>query len=227
MLAHLDEDSTMVVGSASAWVLGIVSAAILARAAIAQESAPAKPPVQAIWMAHEISFAFQSFRTFYSCDSLERKIKRILVAVGTSPDMRLNMRGCSGANGIARYPQVDITVVSAVEATPEALAKRDQTRSTRELAARVRGMTEELRELEAKFPAVWREVPLSRGRLYLEPGDCELIDQLKDKVFPQLGVRVVDEDIKCAPNQLSAAQPKIVVEALFALPKPDDVVQSP
>lgn len=210
----------MGVRSASARVLAVIASAALAHASLAQGSAP-QPPVQAIWKEQEISFAFQSFTTFYSCDSLEGKIKRILIAVGASREMKLRTKGCFATSDIARFPNVQITLTSAVEATPEALAERDRTRSTRELAARVRGETKALQEAEEQFAAQWREVSLARAKLYLDPGDCELIDQIKDKIFPFLAVRVVSDEVKCAPNQMSSAQPKLVVAALFAMPKPD------
>ena len=190
--------------------------------ASSQESVPVADPVQAIWKPQEVSFTFQSFTTFYSCSSLESKVKRILTAVGGNPDMRLRTRGCLSPHEIARMPHVQIELVSAVEATPEALAERDKNRSTRDLVARVRGKTKEVEELEQPFPAQWKEVSLSRGKLYLEPGDCELVEQLKDKVFPKLGIKVVDDGVSCVPNQASLGQPKLVVQALFAMRKPDE-----
>lgn len=217
----------MVVRTAAAWMLAILAVATLAHPAVAQESTSAKPPVQAIWKHHEIVFAYQSFTTFYSCDSLERKIKRILGAVGAGRNLMLRTKGCFHAHEIARFPSVQITVVSAVEATPEALADRDRNRSTRELVARVRGESEELRQAEEQFAGQWREVPLSRGKLFLDPGDCELIDQLKDRVFPQLGVRVVQDEVRCTSNQMALSQPKLVVEALFEMPKPDEAAETP
>jgi hypothetical protein len=203
-----------------------VAAVIFAVASLpsvsAQEPVATEPPVQAVWKEQEVPFYFQSFTTFYSCSSLETKIKRILVALGANRDMKLRTRGCLSPHEIARMPYVEIDLVSPVEATPEALAERDKTRSTRELAARVRGESKQAAEAAAQFPAQWKKVSLSRSKLYLEPGDCELVDQLKDKVLPKLGVRIVEDGVKCAPNQLSMTQPKLVVEALFAMPKPDE-----
>lgn len=203
-------------------VAGAVMAALLPVAS-AQESVTTEPPVvQAVWKQQEVPFYFQSFTTFYSCSSLETKIKRILVALGVDPEMKLRTRGCLSRDQIARMPYVEISLMSPVEATPEALAELDKTRSTRELAARVRGESKQAEEAAAPFPAQWKEVALARAKLYLDPGDCELVYQLKEKVLPKLGVIVVGDDVKCALNQSSMRQPKLVVKALFAMPKPDE-----
>ncbi len=205
------------------FVFAVVAAIVASPAVAAEKQAPSSAdPVQAIWQQQEISFSYQSVTTFYSCSSLETKIRRILLAVGANPGIKFRMRGCFSRHEIARYPYVEITLVSPVEATPEALAERDKTRSTRELAARVRGQTEAAKEAEKEFPAMWKQVSLSRGKLYLEPGDCELVEQLSEKVFPKLGIRVIEDDVRCTPNQVSMNQPRLVVEALVPVPKPDE-----
>jgi len=206
----------------AASVLAILAAAVPSSGAAAQDSAPSDSPVQAIWKQQQIPFYFQSFTTFYSCDSLEAKVKRILVAVGANEDLKLRTKGCFAPHDIARLPYVEIDVVSAVEATPEALAERDKTRSTRELVARVRGESDEFARLDEQFPAQWRRVSLSRGKVLLDPNDCELLDQMKDKVFPKLGIRIVEDGVKCAVNQPTTFPPKLVVDALFRMPKPDE-----
>ena len=63
---------------------------------------------------------------------------------------------------------------------------------------------------------------LSRGAVDLEPGDCELIDELRRKVLPKLAIRVVKDSTHCTPQQLTIGQPQLEVEALVALPKPDE-----
>jgi hypothetical protein len=117
-------------------------------------------------------------------------------------------------------PRVTITVTTPVEATPQALADRDKSKSKRELSARVRGKREDPAAL-APFPAQWKRVSLSRGSGGLEAGDCELIDELRRKVLPKLATRVVKDSMRCTPHQLPIGQPQLEVEALVALPKPD------
>lgn len=174
------------------------------------------PPVPAIWKQQEINFYFHSFTTFYSCRSLADRVEELLLALGASPQTKVRSSGCIG-NEIARTPYLRINVASPVEATPAALAEAEKTRSTRELAARVRG--ERAADPSDRFPAYWKHVSLSRGEFNLEPGDCELIEQLKRKVLPKLAVRVVKDDMQCSPHQLTLGQPRLEVQALTEVPK--------
>lgn len=192
-----------------------------APAAEAALAAPAGPDaVQAIWKHQEIEFYFQSFTTFYSCTGLEGKVERVMRALGVHAKVRVRSADCPST--VARMPRVIMKVASPVEATPEAYAERDKNKSVRELTERLKGgkSTNPLDSLEA-FPAQWRKVSLTRGRLALEPGDCELIEELQRKVLPKLAVRVTDDDLQCSPNQLTIGQPRLEVEALIELPKPD------
>jgi hypothetical protein len=191
--------------------------ALLACARAAEQAAP--EPVQAIWKNQEFAFFFQSMNTFYSCSSLEAKLERILRALGARA--RVKVRSVDCQSGPVRMPRVIMNVSAPVEATPEALAERDKGKSKRELAARVRGEKEDADAL-AEFPAQWQHISLSRGDLDLEPGDCELIDQLRRKVLPKLAVRIVKDNTHCSPQQLSLGQPQLEVQALVALPKPDE-----
>lgn len=119
-----------------------------------------------------------------------------------------------------------MNVTAPVEATPDALAERDKSKSVRDLVQRVKGKGKSTNPLDSleQFPAQWRRVALHRGRLHLEPGDCDLIEELQKKVLPKLAVRVVDDDLQCSPNQLTPGQPRLEVEALVEMPKADDAM---
>lgn len=214
------------VTSASLLWLALVFSLPAAGAAEGQAATPdaqatAADPVQSIWKHQEISFYFQSFTTFYSCTSLEAKIERIMRELGVHAQVRVRSADCPAS--VARMPRVVMRVVSPVAATPEALADRDKNKSVRELAQRLRGKKSDhpLDSLE-EFPAQWRSVSLTRGRLDLQPGDCELIDELQKKVLPKLSVRIVRDDVSCTPNQLTMGQPRLELEALMEVPKPDE-----
>jgi hypothetical protein len=182
-----------------------------------QQGAP--EPVQAIWKDQEFAFYFQSQTTFYSCSTLEAKLKRILEALGARAWVRVRAVDCQ--SGPVRMPRVSVKMSAPVEATPQAIAEREKGRSKRELAARVRGEKQDPEAL-APFPAQWKRVSLSRGgKLDLEPGDCELIDELRRKVLPKLAVRIVKDNTHCTPRQLTLGQPQLELESLVAQPKPD------
>jgi hypothetical protein len=200
----------------SALVLLCTLPGLLPGARAAEQGSP--EPVQAIWKSQEFAFYFQSQTTFYSCSSLEAKLERILKALGTRPDVKVRSVDCQ--TGPVRMPRVVVNVSAPVEATAQAIAEREKGKSKRELAARVRGESEDLAAL-APFPAQWKRVSLSRGAVDLEPGDCELIDELRRKVLPKLAIRIVKDNTHCTPQQLTIGQPQLEVEALLALPKPD------
>ena len=179
-------------------------------------------PVQAIWKQQEISFYFQSFTTFYSCSGLESKVERIMRELGAHAKVRVRSVDCPSS--VARMPRVVMDVIAPVQATPEALAERDKNKSVRELAQRVKGKNRKSDRFESlePFPAQWRRVDLSRGRLNLEPGDCELVEELQKKVLPKLAVRVLSDRLQCSPNQLTLGQPRLEVEALIEMPRADE-----
>jgi len=182
---------------------------------------PSQAPAQAVWKQQSVRFHFQSFTTFYSCSSLEEKMKRILVALGANEATSVRSRGCTVRDEISRMPSLEIELISPVEATPAALAELNKTKSTRELAARVRGDSAKADKMAAQFPAQWRRVSFSRGQLRLEPGDCELIEQVKRRVLPKLAVKIVTDEVRCLSHQLSSAQPRLVVDVLVEMPTPD------
>jgi hypothetical protein len=182
-------------------------------------------PVQAIWKNQEFAFYFQSQTTFYSCSSLEAKLQRILKALGVpKPHVKVRSVDCQG--GPVRMPRVLVNVTAPVVATPEAIAERNKGNSKLELTARVRGEKIDPEAL-APFPAQWKRVSLSRGAVDLEPGDCELIDELRRKVLPKLAVRVLKDGTHCTPQQLTIGQPQLEVEALVKVPKPDAPTSKP
>lgn len=204
--------------------LRFVAATLVCCISTAACAADAADPVQAIWKPQEITFHFQSFTTFYSCDGLEGKLERILRALGAE-NAKVRVRSVECPSRVASLPRVVATIISPVEATPEAIAERDKDKSTRELAARVTGRQEELATLNEQFAANWKRVSLSRGALNLEPGDCELIEEVKRKVLPKLAVRIVQDNVGCSPGTVSLGQPQLEVEALVAAPKPDDAAK--
>lgn len=146
-------------------------------------------------------------------------MRQVLLALGAVKEgLVVVASGCPGGQ-IARMPFVRIKVTSPVEATPQALAELEETRSTRELAARVRG--ERPPDIAQEFPAYWNTVSLYRGKLGLEAGDCSLVEQLRRSVFPKLAVRVVKENVNCTPNQINLGRPRFEIEALTRVPDAD------
>jgi hypothetical protein len=207
--------------AAGAWV-GAVSGA----------SAPGADTARAVIKSQEIKFSYQSFDVSYTCDGIQAKVQRVLLALGASKELEVEARGCSDSRELLddlrrspiaaslRSPLVTIRVTSAVEATPEALAELEKTRSQRQLAARVRGET---LDAAAQFDAPWKPVSLSTGEQGLDAGDCQLVEALRKHVLPKLGVRTIKDNVKCPSRQLSRvpARMQLEVEALMLPPPPE------
>lgn len=179
-------------------------------------------PVQAIWKPQEFTFYYQSFTTFYSCESLENKLEQILRQMGVKAQVRVRSVDCG--RGPVRFPQAEIQLLAPVEATPEALEELKKGESKRELIARVSGDRAKVAELTEQFPAQWQRVTIGRwrGTASLEGGDCELLDQVKRKILPKLAVRVVEDSMPCPASPNPLVRPTLVVDALIPMPKPDD-----
>lgn len=197
---------------------GVAWALLFGASAVAQESAP----VQAVWQPQELTFHYQSFTTFYSCDSLENKLQQMLRQVGAEAIVRVRSAECG--RGPVRLPRAEIQLISPVPATPKALAALKEGESTRELVARITGDRERMAALTEQFPAQWQRVEIGRGpnAANLEGGDCELVDQFRRRILPELSVRVLDDNTPCPPNSPSLTRPTLVVEALIEMPKPDE-----
>jgi len=221
-------------GHCVSWGLALVALAVSSMLSCAWAQSPAgADTARALVKSQEITFNYQSFNSFYSCDGIEGKVKRVLLALGATKDIEVEARSCAESSDLindlrrsptttsSRSPSVTIRVTSAVEATPQNLAELEKTRSQRELKARVRGDRGTALDAETQFDAPWKAVSLSRGALGLEPGDCELVDALRKQVLPKLGVRVLKDNVKCSPRQGNRFQPQLEVEALMLPPPPE------
>lgn len=197
-------------------LLGLLVA--MSPAGAAEEAAAAAEPISAVWQPQEINFYLYTRTSAYSCQALADKVLRLLRELGADKASTVRISGCYG-NELTRMPYLRIKLVSPVKATPQVLAELEKSRSTRELAARVKG--ERPSQSTEQFPAQWRKVSLSRGKLDLQEGDCELIDELKREVLSKLAIRVVKDEMNCIPYNLTLGQPRLEVEALTRMPQPD------
>lgn len=195
-----------------------IVAAVLSSSAYAAAQADAAQPVQSVWKPVEIRYSYVGFTAAYNCDAFESKMKRILQALGSPPQTKVQANGCVDLNRPSHNFFVTITTATPV---PASEAKEPANESEQELIARLNGGKNAL--ATQPFPASWKTVDLSHDRrLNLQPGDCELMERLRDDVLPKLSVKVVSARIQCTPNQLSIQTPQLRVSALVPLPKADD-----
>jgi len=197
-------------------LVGIGASAALALAAVASAHAE-DAPVQSNWKLQEITYSYVGFTTAYDCDAAEAKIKSILLKLGAHPNTKVSATGCA-FNRPERNFFVKITAATPVPSSEIATTPADQSRE--ELLKRL-GKTSEF--ATDAFPATWKTVDLSKDRrLNLRPGDCELMEGLRDKVLPKLGMKVTEDRLACTPNQLSITTPQLTVSALVPVKSPDE-----
>jgi len=104
---------------------------------------------------------------------------------------------------------------------PRAVGAAPSEASKRELAARATGKPDPVAEATAQFPARVRRVEFRSGVSSfdeLQDGDCELMEQMRDRVFGQLGARVVQDQIHCVPRRVSIGAVRMTVEVLEPVP---------
>lgn len=192
--------------------LAAVCGLLLALASYAEDSAP----VQAGWKTQEIRYSYTGFTTAYDCDAAEDRIKAILRALGAHEQTRVSAQGCS-LNRPSRNFFITITTATPVPVAD--LSKTPAQTSRDELLKRL-GVP--AAKLDGTFPAEWKTVELSRDRkLDLEPGDCELMEGLRDHVLPKLAVKIQVDRVQCIPRQVSYRTPELTVSALVPMAQPD------
>lgn len=173
-------------------------------------------PVQAGWKTQEIRYSYVGFTTAYDCDAAQDRIKTILRALGAHEQTRVSAQGCI-LNRPSRNFFITITTATPVPAAD--LTKAPAQTSRDDLLKRLKVAPAQLDET---FPAQWKTIDLSRDRkLDLQPGDCELMEGLRDHVLPKLSVKIQTDRVQCVPRQLSIQTPELTVSALVPMAKPD------
>lgn len=175
--------------------------------------------IQAKWKPQEIRYSYSGFTTAYSCDAVEDKLENILEEVGAHPQTKVRAAGCNRSRP-ARNFFITITTampVAATDADTAAFGKTEQ-----ELLERM-GSKKAIKQEE--FLATWKTIDLSHERkLDLQPGDCELMEGLRDHVLPKLGVKVVSDRVLCIPKHVSIRTPELKVSALVKAPTADEAM---
>jgi hypothetical protein len=185
----------------------------------------AEPPsralqiVEAVWKVQSLSFAYSGYATVYTCDALLAKVRVILQGLGARDTLRIRSMGCSD---MVSHGRMEITLESPVEATPENVAALTTYDSKQQLVARVRNEQLVSAEDVQRFPATWKTVSMARDRsLKIGPSDCELVEQLRRDVLPQMSIRVEYDRVHCSSVFGNIGQPQLRVAALVALPEPE------
>lgn len=144
----------------------------------------------AIWKEKEFRFSYHGFTTSYSCAGLKYKVRLILTTLGARPNPKIHTSGCEIDGGVAFSPRVHVFA-----AFPESLPPG----------------TEDVGSFAAQTEVVTLSPRRPQG---LESGDCELVEQLRDHVFPEISSRVLADNTACVPHQMNPGRPFMQLEVL-------------
>jgi hypothetical protein len=171
---------------------GLLAATIgllLLQAAARGEAGESRQP--ATWKRQEMEFVYLGFTTRYSCEGLQGKLRALLLASGARPDPQVRVRECPAAPGeVTEFPSVRMVFHAAVPASGPTSA-------------------------QGGFAARWTAVTISaRPGAALEPGDCELVEQFRDRVLPAFATRGLAGEVHCVPHRISGSSYRLAFESL-------------
>ncbi len=186
--------------------LSAVALALLATTSVGSAqvgAAQGEAGESAVWKPKELNFTYMGFTTRYSCEGLASKVKTVLLALGARKDVVAFGTGCAASYGRPTpFPGVQIRM-NVLEPAPAVPA----------------GGTGD----PAAVPAHWKSVDLKLDRDPVsEAGECELVEQIKQKIIPLFAARSVEFKSNCVPHQLSPGGTWLVAQVLT----PDPVTPS-
>ena len=151
--------------------------------ALADTPAAAEPVQPAVWTPKQLRFVYSGFTTKYSCDGLRDKMRQVLLKLGArEDDLVVAEAGCPDLGRPTTFPTVDIKMNVLKPAPPPPPGAN----------------------APPAVPAQWQLVDLTQYRDPLNAaGDCELIEQLKERVVPLFTTRKIEYRSNCVPNQLA------------------------
>jgi hypothetical protein len=182
------------------WVVWAMLASLPA-ALPALASEPEPEEAAAAWKRHEVDLVYMGFTTLYSCGGLKSKVKLLLKHVGVRPDVKVVERGCEfGFQKVADFPHLRIVFYAPEIPEP----------GRRDAGDPVLG--------------VWKSVSIRRNLPRgLEWGDCELVEQFRDRVLSKLTTRGMSGDVNCIPHQLVGNRIDLTFQILTGVPTADPV----
>lgn len=176
------------------------------------QSAPVSAPVPAVWYAQSLNFRFQGASVTYSCAGLQSRLVAILRTVGVQNSKAVSCLG----NSQARNLEVRVQTQHALEATAANIEAATRFDGKRRLLAHLRGEQLPSAADVPRFSARWQRIDLHRQRkLVLLPGDCELLQQVRDQLFPKLAIVVERDGLNCHSGSATRIGPRLRVVALL------------
>jgi hypothetical protein len=156
--------------------LTMLIAGCIVSAAVSADVAPTPGAEPGNWTAHKYTFNFMGFTTTYSCEGLEDKLRLLLQMNGAGPERHDVQVNAPCGTEIGRPDRLAFAYLTFSSLQPGAAGTASA--------------------------GQWKHVTLSPRHPYqLDYGDCELVEQFRDKVLPMFTTRNVTNNVTCVPHQ--------------------------
>ena len=181
-------------------LLATVVMSMILGAVGAQAQVPATGErTSAEWQVHQVRFWYAGFSTYYTCDSVERKVRKLLLELGARSDAEVRAP-CRG-NRQQVWPQHNMVLAFAVPIPADD------------------GLTLE----QNRFEAEWQDFEIKRRRpRNIDNGDCELVEQFMKVVGPYFGPVELNNRTRCVPRRVNLGSPYVKGRVLKALEMPEE-----
>jgi hypothetical protein len=168
-------------------ILMILAVAGTAGSECAIAAAPTDDAVTVTWEHRHATFNYFGTTTAYNCDALASQVGRILMYFGARKNPKVSARGCP-----LERPSHDAWVDADFE-VPLPSGDHDAT---------------------GGVPARWNRVELNaRKPAFMDSGDCELIQDLRELVLGNFHLRKLDYSTSCFPHALTLDDFSVTGEA--------------
>jgi len=131
------------------------------------------------WRSQKTELVYMGFTSTYSCDGLQGKLELLLRQLGARPDFKVNASGCARGYGEpSRFARATLEFSSLQPVEGDAAGQDPAVNGT------------------------WRSLQLSPHHPFdLQDGDCELMEQFRDRVLPLFATRGLQVRTTCVPHQ--------------------------
>jgi hypothetical protein len=155
--------------------IGWVAAVLLIGMRLAISDTPA---TSAMWQHREIKFTYIGLSTSYSCDGLQQDIRALLLYFGARKDLKVTASGCPSPTDISHSAFIDADFYALAPVTNEVDSNA--------------------------LTASWTAVEVSpRHPSFMDSGNCELVEQMKDSLLNAFVVQDVDYRTDCFPHEVN------------------------
>jgi hypothetical protein len=143
------------------------------------------------WRSQKTELVYMGFTSIYSCDGLQGKLELLLRQLGARPDFKVIASGCArGFGQPSRFARATLEF-SSLQPAEAGAAPDGAGQAAGQDAAQ-----------DAAVNGAWRSLELSpRHPFDLQEGDCELMEQFRDKVLPLFATRGLQVHATCVPHQ--------------------------